>query len=219
MRDNKVIQTIAGLVTAGAVVAMVFAVKGGFPPRVEVGPHDAAGWAMARQTISFLQPGGQVMIITRTTAESPAMNVLVASFKREIRKSGATIAAEKVLDVDPLRPVEAPPGAFIEAIRKLPPGSVIVSFVGPPLLSAEQRKQLREIKSAIVAFCPGNWPERVNFQTLFKEGLLRAAVVSRRDQRVTSTKPADTQAWFDQNYKVITDANVSELAFTVNDSR
>lgn len=214
MRDSKVISAIAAVVTVGATVVMVVTLKGGLSPGIEAGPPEAAGWTMARQTVSLLQPGGQVLVISRNTAEfkNPATDIQLAAFKRELKKARVNITTEQVLDVDPLRPVEVPSGDFQEWIRKSPEGSVIVSFMGPPLLTTEQRKQLREIKPAIVVFCPGNWPERVNLPLLFKEDLLRAAIVSRRNQRSAAAKPGNAQAWFDQNYLIVTAANVGDLA-------
>jgi len=218
MRDSKVIQALAGVIALSSVMAMAITLRGGLSPEVERQPHQAAGWAMAKQALSLLKPGGQVMLITRDTAEfkSPATDVLLAGFKKELRKAGKSIDVVQTLQVDPLRPMEVPPGDFLEWIRKSPSGSVIVSFMGPPLLSEAQRKQLREIKPAIVAFCPGGFPDRINLRAVFDQGLLHAAIVSRRDSSSSAVKPRSTQAWFDQHFAVVTAANVSEMTASEN---
>ena len=218
MRDSKVIQALAGVVTLSSVVAIAITLRGGFAPDIEEEPHAAAGWALARQAVSLLKPGGQIMLITRDAAEfkNPATEIQLASFTKELRKAKASISAVQSLQVDPLRPMEVPAGDFLEWIRKSPSGSVIVSFMGPPILSTEQRKQLREINPAIVAFCPGGLPDRINLRALFDQGLLHAAVVSRRNSPSSSAKPRSTQAWFDQHFAVVTAANVSEVTASEN---
>jgi hypothetical protein len=192
---------------------MVITLRGGFSPGIEPQPHQAAGWTMARQTLSLLKPGGQVMVITRDTTEfkNPATDIQLASFKKEMRRAKVSISAVQALQTDPLRPMEVPSGDFMEWIHKSPGGSVIVSFMGPPVLSAPQRKQLGEIKPAIVAFCPGGWPDRISLRSLFEQGLLHAAIVSRRSQPSSSATPQSMQAWFDQNFTLVTAANVGDL--------
>lgn len=212
MRDNKVIQALAGLVTLGSVVAIVIVSRGGFAPGLEPHPHQAAGWAVARQALSLLKPGGQVMVITRDTTEfkNPATDFQLASFKQEMKRARVSISAVQLLQTDALRPMEVPAADFMDWINKSPAGSVIVSFMGPPVLTASQRKQLGEIKSAIVAFCPGSWPDRVNLKSLFDQGLLQSAIVSRRTPP-SSAKPPSLQAWFDRSFTVVTAANVADV--------
>jgi hypothetical protein len=212
MRNRKVIQALASLVTLGSVIAMVITFRGGFSPGIESQPHQAAGWSMARQTLSLLKPGGQVLVITRDTTEfkNPATDIQLASFKKEMKRAKVSISAVQALQTDALRPMEVPSGDFMNWIHNSPEGSVIVSFMGPPVLSAPQRKQLGEIKTAIVAFCPGSWPDRISLRSLFEQDLLDAAIVSRRNQPSSATKPHNMQAWFDQNFMLVTAANVGD---------
>src|SRR5207249_10552895 len=136
--------------------------------------------------------------------KQPAADIQLNSFKKELRRGGGTIAATQLIQVDPLRPLEVPPGDFFEWIRKAPPGSVIVSFMGPPLLTEEQRSQLGVIKPKIVAFCSGNLPDYVDLRALFDRQLLHAAVVSRRN---SEPPPSKAKAWtgsFDQLYMTAT---------------
>ena len=56
MRDSKVIQGIAGLVTLGAAAFVCLTLQGGCSPRLDYRPHEAAGWFMARETLRHLKP-------------------------------------------------------------------------------------------------------------------------------------------------------------------
>ena len=212
MRDSKTIQIIAALVTVGAVAAMVITERGGFAPSLNAAPHRAAGAELARQALSLMKPGGQIMVITRDTMafQNPASDFLLEGFQRELRRAHAGIGEIQRLQVDPLRLIEVPSGDFQNWIHHAAAGDVIVSFMGPPLLTSEQRRQLGEIQPAIVAFCPGGWPDWVDFRSLFAQGLLRAAIVSRCDQHSTAVNSQK----FDQNFTVITAANVDEFMAT-----
>jgi len=211
MRDNKFIQGAAAVITLGALGAVALTLTAGFPPHVNPEPHEAAGWAMAKETLSLLQPGSQVVVITRDTSafENPAADLQLAGFQKQLRQAKATSSRIEALQVDPLRPVEVPPGDFLEWIRNAPEGSVIVSFMGPPLLSQAQRAQLKEIKPRIVAFCSGSLPNRINLRTLFEQGVLHAAVVSRHHPS-SSAKLNGLQGCFDKSFETVTAANVSE---------
>jgi hypothetical protein len=213
MRDNKVIQAVAVVVSVSAVAAMVLTARGGLGPSLNPEPHRTAGSELARQALSLLKPGGQIMVLTRDTATfpNPATDVLLDSFQRELRKSHVGISSEQKLEVDPLRRILVPSGDFQGWIHHANSGDVIVSFLGPPVLSAAQRLQLGEIKPAIVAFCPGNWPEQVDFRRLFGDGLLSAAIVTRYDQTPEARQPNRRPARFEQNFAVVTKANVDEF--------
>jgi hypothetical protein len=213
MQDSPAIATVAGLVTLGAAAAVFFSRPGALPPGIDPHPHQAVGTVLAQQALRLLQPGGQLILIVRDTAAfpNPASDIQLASFKRTIRTANAPITSILALQVDPLRPVEVPPGDFFELIKKTPKGSVIVSFMGPPLLSPEQCLRLKEIKPAIVAFCSGNLPQRLNLKAFFEQGLLHAAVVSRHAPLATPPSQG-LQGWFDQSFLAITPSNLAMLA-------
>jgi hypothetical protein len=133
------------------------------------------------------------------------------SFQQELRARQASIGAVEKLQVDPLRLIAVPPGDFQNWIHQSAAGDVIVSFMGPPLLTEAQWQQLGEIKPAIVAFCPGNGPLPVDFRPLFAHGQLRAAIASRRDKSSPTVKRKNSQAWFDQDFVVVTATNVDDF--------
>ena len=203
----------AGLVTLSAWATLWFVTPGGVGPSFNPRPHEASGWVLGQQALSLLKPGGPVVVIARDTAafKNPASDVQLASLKKTLRAAGVSVTKLQALQVDPLRPVEVPPGDFFELIRKTPKGGVIVSLMGPPVLNETQRKQLGEIKPRIVAFCSGSSPENVDLRSLLEQGLLQAAVVSRTGTR-SSAHPKDLQGWFDGSFLAVTAANAASLS-------
>ena len=212
-RGSKAIAVIAGITALGSWGLIYFTAHGGFGPGINPKPHEAAGSVLAQQALSLLKPGGQIIVIARDTSafRNPASDILLESFRKTIRQGNGSLGSLRLLQVDPLRPVEVPGGDFFELIRKTPKGSVIVSLMGPPLLSEIQRKQLNEINPAIVAFCSGSLCEQVDLRTLFDEGLLHAAVVSRRTPAAAASPPGDLRGWFDQWFVAVTAGNASNI--------
>jgi len=212
MRDSRAVNVIAGLVVLGAWAGILISLRGGLPPRCNPKPPQAAGWMMARQALGLLKPGGRVIVIARDTAafKNPAVDIQLASFKRELRKHRAVIGSIRNIQVDPLQPVRAPPGDFFELIRQTPSQNVIVSFMGPPLLSEAQAGQLGALKPGIVAFCSGSLPDQVDLRWFFEHGLLQAAVLSRRTPLATG--PNDLQGWFERCFLAVTAADDPNLA-------
>jgi phosphoribosylaminoimidazole carboxylase (NCAIR synthetase) len=119
-----------------------------FRPRIDRTMHAAIGKALAREAISLSQPVSQITLITRDTEEfpQPALDVLLASFKREVRRAQIKIAAMQLVQADPLRPLDVPPGDFFELLRRSPAEHIIVSLLGPPLLTGEQRSRLGRVR-------------------------------------------------------------------------
>jgi len=207
MRENKTVTLAAAVATAGIWVAVYFSMRGPGPP-LDGRPHEALGWMMARQAIGLLK-GGQITVIARDTSafQNPASDIQLAAFKKALRKSGLTIGSLHLLEVDPLRPVEVPPGDFQLLIRQSPPGSVIVSFMGPPGLSSSS-----SFSSSIVALCSGNVPERVDLQALFQQGLLQVAILDRRGAGLSKGSRVDLKACFDERFVTVTAQDTASLS-------
>src|SRR5437870_1736818 len=130
MRKNRSIEIIAFLSGAAALVA-IFLSLCEFPPRIDRKLHAAIGKALAKEALVLLGERGQITLIARDTQAfpQPAMDALLSSFRREIHRSGATIAAIHLVQTDPLRPVDVPAGDFFEIIRRSPSGHVVVSLL------------------------------------------------------------------------------------------
>jgi len=209
---HKITCAASGVVIAVSLLA-IHLVTGNGAPEFNEKPHEAIGMVLGRETLSFLKPGGKVTVFTRDTAtfKNPAMDVLLNAFKKAIKRANAPLVVH-ALQVDPLPPVEVPPGDFFEAMRKSAAGDVIVSFMGAPLLNDVQRSNLPEqVGAKIVVFCPGVQSERVDFQDLFQQGIVNAAVISRRPGARSEEKPKDLQGWFDQSFVEVTSKNVASL--------
>src|SRR6185369_13349222 len=168
--------------------------------------HAAVGTVLAQQTLSLLKPGGQITVISRDTAsfQNPATDILFAALSKALKRGGVKIAAIESLQVDPLRPVSVPSGDFFRLIKTSAKGNVIVSLMGPPTLTDPQLLQLGETNPAIVAFCPGPLRDQVDLRSLFSHGLLQAAVVSKRDIKLTQARPASEQEAFDRLFLLVT---------------
>ena len=105
------------------------------------------------------------------------------------------------LQVDPLRPLQVPAGDLHELLRRGAVGDVIVSFMGAPLLSDEQRASLGGVKPKVVAFCPGGIFGIQELKALAGQGLLHAAVVSRPAKAGASSATGPGREPFDALYE------------------
>lgn len=197
---KTVIQIVAVLTIIAAWSLLCLTLNGGLGPRVDAGAYETSGRLMAQQALACLEPGGQITVITRDTStfKNPASDIQLASFRKAIHQAHAGIGTLHELQVDPLRPIAVPPKDFCDIIRNTPQGSVIVSFMGPPVLTGAERSRLGEIQPAIVAFCSGAPPEFAGLRSLFEQGLLQAAVVDRRGS--------------EPSFLTLTAANFSELS-------
>lgn len=207
MRESKTIMVLASLVACGAWAAAYLMLKGAGPALSAGESHDVTGRAMALEAQALLRPPGQLLVLARDTTafENPASELQWSAFTRAVRKARAPIRVVHRLQLDPLRPVQAPPGDFFEMLRGAHEGDVIVSFVGPPLLTELQRAQLGAIKPSVVAFCSGRLPELVDLKQLFDQGLLHAAVVAKHGR---STSAAAQPM---ESYITVTRANLADL--------
>src|SRR5688572_7068973 len=117
MRNRRSTELIA-LLSAATASVTIFLSSCELAPRINRTLHAAIGKALAKEALSLLGRGGQITVITRDTEAfpQPAMDVLLASFRREVRRADATIAAIQLVQADPLRPVDVPPGDFFELI-------------------------------------------------------------------------------------------------------
>lgn len=220
MRDNKALVVVSGFVVLGSVLLMGWSVSGGFGPHLEEAPFRELGRVLAQQTVAHLKPGGTVTVITRDTVafENPASDVLLASFRRELSKTGFKIDTIQSLQVDPLRPVAVPAGDFCQWIKSSAKGSVIVSFMGPPLLNETQLAQLGQVKPAIIALCSRSVEDQVDLRALFTQGLLQGAVVSKRPALVSPGRTATDREAFERQFVEVTSENLAVLSSRSNPS-
>jgi hypothetical protein len=214
MRDNKLVGIASALVALSSALAIVLSTSNAFGPRLDPAPHEAAGRVLARRTISLLKPGSQVTVISRdnVTFQNPASDILFAAFRKELSKARVKIDSVQSIQIDPLRPVAVPAGDFFQCIKTSANGAVIVSLMGPPVLTEAQLAQLGPVNPAIVAFCSGPVRDQVDLRALFAQGLLKAAVVSKRHDLVARGPAKNEQEAFDRQFVEITAANLAALS-------
>ena len=218
MRDNRLIGITAGVVGLGSVLGLAFTLSGGCGPHLDPAPFEMVGRALARQAVALRKPGGHVTVITRDTVvfENPASDAQMEGFRKQLGRSGVELDSIQTIQIDPLRPTLVPAGDFFQLIRHAGSGDVLVSFMGPPILSEIQITQLGEVKPAIVAFCSGPARDQVDLRSLFTRGLLKAAVISKR---AVAPKPSGTigeREAFDRQYLEVTSDNLTALASISN---
>jgi hypothetical protein len=213
MRNSRTVDSLAGLIIAAGAATWLLLAYGGNPPLDRAVPA-AVGQALAQESLSLLGAGGQITLIARDTEAfpQPAVDVLVKRFERDLRRAHVTLAATQRIQTDPLRPLEVPAGDFFEWIRRAPAGHVIVSLLGPPLLTSEQRSKLGVIKPKVVAFCPGSLGETIDLRELCAAGLLHAVVVARSPARPDGTPaPGVGPRTFDQLYRTLHAADLTAI--------
>jgi hypothetical protein len=211
MLNSKRTTFAAVLLLVTSLAAIVFSFVS-LPPAFDSTIHKEIGRAMAREALTLRKEGAGVIVIKRDTVEfpQPASDFQFKAFKKELAKTHVPILSVQEIQLDPLRPLEVPAGDFLNLIRKAPAGSVIVSFMGPPLLSDEQKKSLKGIPPKIVAFCSGNITERTDIQALFKEGLLHSAIASRHLSAEHGKIPGALPD-FNQLYVILNGSNLSTM--------
>jgi hypothetical protein len=95
---------------------------------------------------------------------------------------------------------------------------VIVSLMGPPVLSDTELKQLGEVKPTVVALCSGPVREQVDLRSLFSQGLLQAAVVSKRPALCKVSQSSNEREVFNSRFVEVTSGNLAVLSTVSNAS-
>jgi hypothetical protein len=201
---NRNSTNFAAILAIGAACAAIILFSRGFAPPADRKLHSEIGRVLAREAMGLLRPGGQITVITRDTEAfpQPALEILLKSFQQEVRRGGDIPVGILALQLDPLRPVEVPPGDFYELIRRSTADRVIVSLLGPPVLTREQRSTLGRVEPKIISFCAGNLAQSVDFSELFTAGLLHVALLN-RPTSATGGSAANGPGTFDRLYTVV----------------
>ena len=173
------------------------------------------GRVLAGEASKLLKPGGKIVLIVRDTAAfpQPAFDAMRVSLEAALREAGTPATITRAIQLDPLRPLQVPPGDFVELLRKAGPADVLVSLLGPPFLSDEQRAGLGVVKPRVVAFWPGTVAEYSNLRPLFEQHLLAAAIVHQpaglglpSKLRRSNSDPSAATGGYDEWYQLVTGA-------------
>ena len=125
MALSKPIQIAAiGVLIASLAALLLSLVQ--LPPYIDPAVHKDIGRAIARETLTLRKPGAPIIVIKRDTAAfpQPAADYQFKAFKKELARAKVEIASVQEVRLDPLKPVEVPPGDFLNLIRKAPADSV-----------------------------------------------------------------------------------------------
>jgi hypothetical protein len=95
-----------------------------------------------------------------------------------MQKSGHPVTDLRLVAEDPLRPIHVPEGDVFDVLRKSSKGDVVVSLMGPALLTEDQRLALGTPKASVIAFCPGSSAEVLDPAQLASMGLLHGGVLA-----------------------------------------
>jgi len=203
----KLLGSILALLVAGAAVWRSLH-EGA--PSLPSAIHRDVGRTLAAEAGKLLRPGGRVVVIYRDTESfpQPAFDFALAALKGALKEAGLPAPITRAIQLDPLRPLQVPPGDFLELIRKAGVADVIISLMGPPFLSDEQRASIGTVKPRMVAFWPGTIAEYANLKPLFEQHLLSAAIIHRPEAlglagpaRTGNSMPSPER--FDALYQVV----------------
>lgn len=217
MAQSKTIRSIAVvvLILSSAVLGVTLFPPG---PSFDPAPHRALGVAAAEEILKLQAgAGGRILLIDRDPNlfhQSRAIAAHLRALHETLARSGQRIAVTNFIKTDPNRLLAAPPGEFFELLRRTKSIDVVVSFLGPPMLKAEQAQLLKGEQARVLAFCPGNVPRQSDLAQLFRLRVVQAAIV---DQPHPVTKGGENEmprATFDRLYRIVTSENAAELGAT-----
>jgi hypothetical protein len=213
MQMQKVKAAVSLVIIFTSVAFLAFRFFGPLP-KIDARAHVGIGNVLAEQAVSALGSGGRITLIAPDTSvyRHPGAEVQLKAFHRAIRKANLTVAATNSIKLDPLRLIRVSAEDFVNLLRKQSEGDVVVSLLGPPTPTAEQRAKLPVKHARVVAVCSGDMPRQINLPMLFEENLLYAAIVSRTTPALSPPQTDDPQAWCEHLYQVITARNSSELS-------
>lgn len=182
-------------------------------PKVDPRPHVGMGQAVADRVLKLASTGGRITLIAPDTANHkfPGPAVQLQAFHEAMENAKQRVTSTNRVKMDPNRVLRVPSGDFAEALRRLSDTDVVVSLLGPPILTAEQRARVGEKRPKVVALCIGNVPRQVDLRALFAENLLHAAVISRVNPPAKLPESDDPAEWFNHLYLWVTAQNVSDL--------
>jgi hypothetical protein len=209
MRNRNSIDILA-ILTASAAFAVIFLSSWEFGPPLDRKLPSEIGRVLAKEALSLLHPSGQITVITRDTEAfpQPTLDILLKSFEQEIRRGSDCHVGTQTIQLDPLRPVEVPPGDFYELIRRSNAERIIVSLLGPPVLTPAQRGALGRVQPKIIAFCSGNLAETLDLKELFNAGLLHVALINKPPSPGTAETRPNGARTFERLYTIVrTDAS------------
>lgn len=208
--NKKATSAIAALVIFASLIVLYSTVHG-FGPRVDTTAHKALGQMLAEEALKACGPAGRITVLARDTStqKNPYADAQLKSLQQTLKKARGVTTTTRLLKLNPIRLIAVAPGDFFEVLRKASEEDVIVSLVGPPVLSDRDAAKLGGRHPKVVAVCSGWMPRQVDLRRIFEQGLLATAIISRTD--ASSSAGRNMEETFNRNFALITSANLSEL--------
>ena len=162
--------------------------------------------------MKLLQPGARLIVLARESKPSKleANDVQMEAFLAALKKAGQSAAVTHRLRLDPLRPAAVTAGDFVALLKSGQENDVIVSFLGPPMLSDEQVAVLGAKRPRVIALCPRGSTDRFDLKKPFQQKLLAEAVVLRLNAPAKFAGAGREEA-FNHLFAWITPANLADL--------
>jgi len=212
MGKKRILGLASVLVILGS-LASLFVTLHGLPPDLDRRPHRALGRRVASEAVKLGGSGAKVILITRDTSlfRNPALDTIIQAFRETVAQAGVPIALTHSIKIDPLRVTAVPPGDFLQILKKAASSDVVVSFLGPPVLSDDQVAGLAGKAPKLLAVCSGGMGRRIHLKRVFEQGLMEVAILDKEAASKAGPPGDNLDTWFDQFFMVVTTANQADL--------
>ena len=209
LRQIKIAVSLVLMLVAAALLASRWYFS---TPKIEERPHAGIGEALAERVVQ-LGGKGRVVLMVPDTSEGkfPGAAIQLKAFHAALRRANLAVALTNVVKIDPNRVLRAPPGDFADLLKKFTDADMVVSLLGPPVLSGDQKTRVGERHPKIIAVCTGDLPKQVNLKTIFAEHFLHAAIISRPGVGLTTPTSENPADWFRHYFLWVTPQNLADL--------
>src|SRR2546425_9450608 len=150
--NKKATNVIAALVISVSVIVL-YATLHGFGPRVDTTAHKALGQMVAEEALKARGPAGRITVLARDTStqENPYADAELKTLQYALKKARGVMTTTRLLKLNPIRLIAVAPGDFFDVLKKASEEDVVVSLIGPPVLSDQEAAKLGERHAKIVA--------------------------------------------------------------------
>src|SRR5882762_220722 len=179
---NRARPIVAAIVTLVSILVLFISLHG-FGPRFDIAAHKALGRMVAEEALKARGSAGRITVLARDTStqENPYAEAELKTLQQTLKKARGVMTTTRLLKLNPIRLIAVAPGDYFEILRKASENDVVVSLVGPPVLSDSDAAKLGEKHAKVIAVCAGWTPRQVDLRRIFEQGLLTAAIISRPD--------------------------------------
>ena len=204
-RTLVVVLCLAAIAVSGVLIARSW--RGRIPSeKAYVDYFSGIGRVAARESARLLDGKGKVGVIYLDMAQGGGgiAQKQIDAFEKELAgQKGVALAAQLKLApstevLDPLNLLTA--RRFVDFVQKNPGLDLVVSFVGPPAISASEAARLQPKPRVLVA----TLMEPVAGDHLFANGLVVAAFVPKANATTARGSLSSLDDWFKKNFEIAT---------------